>query len=148
MELTYIGYVRSPIIEAVDTDWGEVESEIVLKNEYTPGLLGLDQFSHIIVLTHLHKANWDPATHLQRHPQDRVDMPISGIFAQRARHRPNRIGVTAVSLIKVSNGKVKVRGLDAIDSTPVLDIKPYVPQYDRKEATIPSWMTTLMNDYF
>jgi tRNA (Thr-GGU) A37 N-methylase len=75
-------------------------------------------------------------------------MPLLGIFAQRARHRPNRIGVTAVEIIEIRNNVIKVRALDAIDGTPVLDIKPYVPVYDRKDATIPKWMETLMKSYF
>lgn len=75
-------------------------------------------------------------------------MPLVGIFAQRARHRPNRIGVTAVEIIEVTNNSVKVRALDAIDGTPVIDIKPYVPIYDKKDAIIPDWMEKMMKDYF
>ena len=129
-------------------NWGEVESEITLKPEYAPGLLGLDGFSHLLVLTILHEAEYIPEKHLRRHPQEREDMPLLGIFAQRARHRPNRIGVTAVELIEVTDNSVKVRALDAIDGTPVIDIKPYVPVYDRRDATIPEWMEQMMKGYF
>jgi tRNA-Thr(GGU) m(6)t(6)A37 methyltransferase TsaA len=148
MNFIYIGHVDSPVKEPVDMDWGEVESNIVLNNEYAPGLLGLDQFSHAIIVTHLHQANWDAETHLRRHPQEREDMPLLGIFAQRAKHRPNSIGVTAVQILKVLEDSLKVRGLDVIDGTPVLDIKPYVPQYDKRNATIPDWMKKLMENYF
>ena len=148
MNFVYIGRVVSPVREPIDIDWGEVESSVRLYTEYAPGLLGLDQFSHAIVVTHLHKAEWDPHNHLLRHPQEREDMPLLGIFAQRARHRPNSIGVTAVSIINVKENELTVRGLDAIDGTPVLDIKPYVPQYDKRDATIPQWMEQLMKDYF
>jgi tRNA (Thr-GGU) A37 N-methylase len=75
-------------------------------------------------------------------------MPLLGIFAQRARHRPNRIGVTAVEIVEVTDNSVKVRALDAIDGTPVIDIKPYVPVYDKKDATIPEWMEKMMKGYF
>ena len=90
MEYVIIGRVNSPITEPVDLNWGEVCSEIVLKPEYVPGLLGLEDFSHLLVLTILHKAEYIPEEHLVRRPQEREDMPLKGIFAQRARHRPNR----------------------------------------------------------
>lgn len=148
MECTFIGTVKSPVTEPVDMDWGDVESEIILKPEYAPGLLGLQDFSHLMVLTFLHEAKYIPEKHLRRHPQEREDMPLLGIFAQRARHRPNRIGVTAVELVEVTENSVKVRALDAIDGTPVIDIKPYVPVYDRRDATIPRWMEQMMDGYF
>ena len=148
MELVYIGRVRSPVTEAVDMNWGKVVSEIVLEPKYAPGLLGLKEFSHALILTHLHQAEWNPEKHLRRRPQERSDKPLTGIFAQRARHRPNRIGVTAVEIVEVTDDTLKVRALDAVDGTPVLDIKPYVPNYDRRDATIPQWMTDMMKDYF
>lgn len=148
MECTFIGTVKSPITEPVDTNWSEVESEVVLKPEYAPGLLGLEGFSHLLVLTFLHEAKFISEKHLRRHPQEREDMPLLGIFAQRARHRPNRIGVTAVEIVEVSDNSVKVRALDAIDGTPIIDIKPYVPLYDRRDATIPFWLEEMMKDYF
>ncbi len=129
-------------------NWGRVVSEIVLEPEYAPGLLGLGEFSHALIFTHLHLAEWSLKKHLKRRPQERSDMPLTGIFAQRARHRPNRIGVTAVEIVEVTDDTLKVRALDAVDGTPVLDIKPYVPNYDRRDATIPQWMTDMMKDYF
>jgi len=148
VKCTIIGTVKSPVTDPLDIKWGEVLSEIILKDEYTSGLLGLEGFSHLIVLTFLHKAKFIPEKHLRRRPQKRQDMPLLGIFAQRARHRPNRIGVTAVEIIEIRDNRIKVRALDAIDGTPIIDIKPYVPVYDRKDATIPEWMETLMKDYF
>ncbi len=148
MECVIIGEVKSQVTEAVDMDWGEVVSEIVLKPEYAPGLLGLDDFSHALILTFLHEAQYDPEVHLRRHPQENMDNPLRGIFAQRARHRPNRIGVTACEIVEVTENSVKVRALDAINWTPVIDIKPYVPVYDRKDATIPEWIDKMMRDYF
>jgi tRNA-Thr(GGU) m(6)t(6)A37 methyltransferase TsaA len=148
MNCTIIGTVKSPVIEPVDMNWGEVISEIVLEPEYAPGLLGLERFSHLMVLTFLHEAEYNPEKHLRRHPQERQGIPLVGIFAQRARHRPNRIGVTSVEIVEVTDKSVKVRALDAIDGTPVIDIKPYVPVYDRKDATIPEWMETMMKGYF
>jgi tRNA-Thr(GGU) m(6)t(6)A37 methyltransferase TsaA len=148
MEFVIIGEVKSPVTEAVDMNWGAVISEIVLKPEFAPGLLGLGDFSHAMILTFLHEAKYVPEVHLRRHPQERLDMPFLGIFAQRARHRPNRIGVTACEIVEVTEGSVKVRALDAINGTPVIDVKPYVPVYDRKDATIPEWMENMMKGYF
>jgi tRNA-Thr(GGU) m(6)t(6)A37 methyltransferase TsaA len=148
MECTIIGTVKSPITEAVDMNWGEVVSEIILKPEYAPGLLGIEDFSHLLVITFLHEAEYIPEKHLRRHPQEREDIPLIGIFAQRARHRPNRIGITSVEIVEVIERSVKVRALDAIDGTPVIDIKPYVPVYDRKDAIIPDWMDEMMKGYF
>ncbi len=148
MECKIIGTVKSSITEPVDMNWGEVISEIVLEPEYAPGLLGLEGFSHLMVLTFLHEAEYKPEKHLRRHPQERQDMPLLGIFAQRARHRPNRIGVTAVEIVEVTENSVKVRALDAINGTPIIDIKPYVPVYDKKDATIPDWMEKMMKGYF
>ena len=148
MEFVIIGEVKSPVTEAVDMNWGAVISEIVLKPEFAPGLLGLSDFSHAMILTFLHEAKYVPEVHLRRHPQERQDMPFLGIFAQRARHRPNRIGVTACEIVEVTESRVKVRALDAINGTPVIDVKPYVPFYDRKDATIPEWMENMMKGYF
>ena len=148
MECVIIGEVKSSVTEAVDMNWGEVVSEIVLKPEYAPGLLGLEDFSHAMILTFLHEAKYDPDVHLRRHPQENTDNPLLGIFAQRARHRPNRIGVTACEIVEVTENSVKVRALDAIDRTPVIDVKPYVPVYDRKDASIPEWMENMMKGYF
>ena len=148
MEFVIIGEVNSPVTEAVDMNWGAVISEIVLKPEFAPGLLGLGDFSHAMILTFLHEAKYVPEVHLRHHPQERQDMPFLGIFAQRARHRPNRIGATACEIVEVTEGSVKVRALDAINGTPVIDVKPYVPVYDRKDATIPEWMENMMKGYF
>jgi len=148
MILEPIGAVRSPVTEGVDEGWGTVTSEIVIDERYAPGLAGLDSFSHVIVVFHMHRSTFHPATHLVRRPQGRKDMPETGIFAQRAKHRPNPIGVTAAELLSVEGNVVTVRGLDAIDGTPVLDLKPYFPQYDRRDAETPRWVDELMENYF
>ena len=75
-------------------------------------------------------------------------MPMVGIFSQRAKDRPNRIGMTSVEIVSVSDRTLTVKGLDAVNGTPVLDIKPYYPVYDRKEAVVPGWVNRLMEHYF
>ncbi len=149
MNLEPIGIVKSPIKEGVDEAWGKVVSEIHLNKELAPGLSGLDAFSHIIVVFYMHESSWTPKSDLVRRPQGRADMPMLGIFAQRAKHRPNPIGITAVQLLSIKDNVITVKGLDAIDGTPVLDIKPYFPQYDRVDkAKIPEWVDRLMVKYF
>jgi len=149
LNIATIGTVSSPVKEGVDEGWGGVISEIRLKEEYAPGLAGLNEFSNILVVFYMHKSTFEVEAHLQRRPQGRQDMPHVGIFAQRAKHRPNPIGVTAVELLTVRGSTITVRGLDAIDGTPVLDVKPYFPVSDcRVEARTPGWVDELMKGYF
>ncbi len=149
MNLVSIGTVRTPAVEAIDEGWGDVESEIHVAEPFARGLGGIEQFSHVVVVFWMHEAGFDAERDLVRRPRGRDDMPEAGIFAQRARHRPNPIGLTAVRLIGREGNVVRVRGLDAIDGTPVLDIKPYVPAFDRvDDAVVPVWMNTLMEGYF
>jgi tRNA-Thr(GGU) m(6)t(6)A37 methyltransferase TsaA len=149
MNVEPIGVVESPVRETVDSNWGSVVSHIAIAKDMAPGLHGLEEFSHVMVVFLMHESDFDRGRDLVRRPQERVDMPEVGIFAQRAKHRPNPIGITAVELIGVEGNVLSVRGLDAIDGTPVLDIKPYVPEYDSvvRPAT-PEWMARLMTGYF
>jgi tRNA-Thr(GGU) m(6)t(6)A37 methyltransferase TsaA len=149
MNLQPIGTVKSTATEPADENWGKVVSEIHLDEPFVPGLQGLGQFSHIIVVFFMHQATFNPSTDLVRRPRGRADMPALGIFAQRAKHRPNPIGITAVELIGIEKNVLIVRGLDAINGTPVLDIKPYVSAFDRiDQPIIPEWMERLMKGYF
>ena len=150
MDLTVrpIGTVENYVTDRKDTAWGEDVSDVILDRAYIGGLKGLEDFSHAIIVFLLDQAHFDPEKHLQRRPQNRDDMPVTGIFAQRGKDRPNRIGITAVEILSVTEDCLAVRGLDAIDGTPVLDIKPYYPAYDRKEAAVPEWVNRLMEHYF
>ncbi len=149
VEFKPIGYVANDIKEQTDTNWGKVTSEIVLEHEYAKGLIGLSDFSHINVIYYLDKAKFISDKHIQRHPQGRKDLPIVGLFAQRVKDRPNPIGITSVKLIDVKDNIITVQGLDAINGTPVLDIKPYFPVYDTKtDAVTPEWVDILMKEYF
>lgn len=149
MKFKPIGVVKSVVKEQIDEGWGEVISQIVLKKKYTAGLEGLKNFSHILVIFHMHEAKFDLQKDLVRRPQGRKDMPQIGIFAQRAKHRPNPIGITAVKLMEFRKNVLRVKGLDAINGTPVLDIKPYFPQFDRiSRPLVPSWVKRLMKNYF
>lgn len=146
--LNPIGYVKNSVDTKKDTSWGEDLSTIMLDESYSGGLKGLEDFSHVIVLYYLDKASFDKEKHLQRHPQNRDDMPLVGIFSQRGKDRPNKIGMTSVKIVSVGENMLTVKGLDAIDGTPVLDIKPYYPVYDKKDAVVPEWVNRLMEHYF
>jgi tRNA-Thr(GGU) m(6)t(6)A37 methyltransferase TsaA len=144
-----IGFVSSPVSEPVDKNWGQVLSRITLKPEYKGSLLGLESFSHAIVVTYLNKARFDPSKHLRRRPQGLESMPEVGIFSQRSKDRPNPIGITTVHILAVGTDTLDVSGLDAIDGTPVIDIKPYYPHYDQiLSPKIPDWVNELLKDYF
>lgn len=140
-----VGYVVSSVEEPVDANWEEIVSKIVLHPEYYGGLEGLEQFSHAFILTYLDRAMYQPEAHLQRHPRGLASLPLVGIFARRAKERPNPIGITVVKVIRVGTQELEIQGLDAINGTPVLDIKPYFPKHDSIEnAEIPQWIHELM----
>ena len=149
IELFSVGVVKNNVSTKKDKDWGSDVSQIIIKEEYEDGLKGLSDFSHIIVVYFLDKAKFDMERHLVRRPQGREDMPMVGIFSQRAKDRPNPIGITSVELININKNIITVKGIDAIDNTPVLDIKPYYPMYDCKNnAVVPEWVVRLMEHYF
>lgn len=150
MEITMrpVAFVHSDVRERKDVSWGDDVSTLKLEPACAGGLMGLSDFSHALIVTYLDQAKYDRERHLQRRPQNRADMPLTGIFSQRAKDRPNQIGVTAVEVVAVREDALIVRGLDAVDGTPVLDIKPYYPMYDKREATVPEWVPRLMEHYF
>jgi len=114
-----------------------------VEQRFAGGLKGIDEFSHVLVVFLMHQAWFDPADLVSR-PEGREDLPEIGIFAQRARHRPNPIGTSAVRIEAVQSNVITVRGLDAIDGTPLLDIKPYFPNYDAvPDAGMPEWARAL-----
>jgi tRNA-Thr(GGU) m(6)t(6)A37 methyltransferase TsaA len=147
---TPIGVVKCPVTAMSQGNWAKVESEIHLDPQYAQGLQGLAGFSHLIVVFYLHQATgFDPAKQLLRRPRGMEDMHEVGVFAQRTKYRPNPIGVSSVELRAVRDNVVVVRGLDALDGTPVLDIKPYMPVFDRiDEARTPDWVAHVMEGYF
>jgi tRNA-Thr(GGU) m(6)t(6)A37 methyltransferase TsaA len=145
----WIGVISNEVKEPVDEGWGHVVSEVVLDETLTDGLEGIEAFSHVLVLYWMHRAAEAEPVRMCRRPQGREDMPEVGIFAQRARHRPNPIGVTAVELLRREKNRLVVRGLDAINGTPVVDVKPYVPKFDSiGSPRVPAWMNQLMERYF
>ena len=149
-EVHSIGAVKCPVDEMSQGNWAAIDSEIHLNAEYAPGLQGLEGFSHVLVVFFLDRAQgFDLKKQLLRRPRGMEDLEALGVFAQRTKFRPNAIGVTAVKLLAIENNIVKVRGLDALDGTPVLDIKPYMPPFDRvDDVTMPPWVARFLEGYF
>ena len=146
LELRPIGHVENDIQPGKDVSWEGVESRIVNGPEFAEGLDGVEEFSHIVVLFWLDGPR-DMQTPLKVRPEAREDMPLVGVFATRAPVRPNPIGLTAVELLGRDGNVLLVRGLDAYDGTPVLDIKPYLIRGDMKpEASVPKWLQRLWEE--
>jgi tRNA-Thr(GGU) m(6)t(6)A37 methyltransferase TsaA len=145
-----IGSVSSSRREPIDDDWGGVEATITLAEGYAAeSLLGLDAFSHVEVIFFFDQVDPTAVTTGARRPRNNPAWPEVGIFAQRAKNRPNRLGVSTCELVEVSRTTVRVRGLDAIDGTPVLDIKPYMVEFaPRRPVTQPAWSHELMATYY
>ncbi len=140
MTLKAIGIVRNEIKQPTLCDFEKVISEIVFDSSLTEALDDLDDFSHIIVLYWMHQAAGQPPVKV--HPQGRGELPLVGLFATRSPNRPNPVGKATVRLVERRGNILKVEGLDAIDGTPVIDIKPYLPGYDSvTNAKVPQWIT-------
>ena len=147
--MTPIGYVRGGRAEVEDDAWGSVTARIELDGFAAEALLALDDFSHVEVLFVFDRVDPDGVCRGARHPRGRVDWPLVGIFAQRAKDRPNRIGSTVCEVVAVDGTALEVRGLDAVDGTPVLDLKPWMDEFaPRGERRQPAWAAELMRDYW
>ncbi len=121
--------------------------ELVIKDQYAELLDGIEDFSHILVLYWSHKAG-DSRDVTKVHPAGRKNYPLVGVFATRSPARPNPVCATVVKLLERNNNTLKVEGLDAIDKSSIIDIKPYHPQFDAaSEVKIPQWMKEL-TEYF
>jgi tRNA-Thr(GGU) m(6)t(6)A37 methyltransferase TsaA len=146
-----IGRVRGGRVETTDDRWGDVQAEIELDpSRFGPDSLhGLDEFSHLDVIFVFHLRDPDSLVTGARRPRGLGELPEVGIFAQRASGRPNRIGVSTCELLGVAGTTVAVRGLDAIDGTPVLDMKPYLLEMGpRGPVREPSWVREVMDHYW
>ncbi|MCJ7655612.1 MAG: tRNA (N6-threonylcarbamoyladenosine(37)-N6)-methyltransferase TrmO, partial [Dehalococcoidia bacterium] len=119
-----------------------VTSEIIIKEDLKEALSRIDEFSHIIVIYWMHKLPPSQRSTIKVHPKGNHTLPLVGVFASRSPARPNPIGITTVKLLQRRDNVLKVTGLDAIDGTPVLDIKPYIPDDNSStEAKTPGWLT-------
>lgn len=148
--LDVVARVHGGRVENADDDWGAVEADIVLAPDIPESaLVGLDQFSHALIVFHFDLIDPEKIVTGARRPRGRDDWPEIGIFAQRGSPRPNRLGVTAVEIVSVEGRTLRVRGLDAIDGTPVVDIKPVMRGFEpRGPLREPAWADEIMKDYW
>jgi tRNA (adenine37-N6)-methyltransferase len=152
IEIHPIGVVRSTVDSpARDEYWGGLVSTIELDSEALrpDATAGLQEFSHILVVFHFHKVEADRVESGSRHPKGRTEWPEVGILAQRAKARPNRVGISTCRLMKVDGLRLTVLDLDAIEGTPVIDVKPYMIEFGPQgEVRQPRWASELMSTYF
>jgi tRNA-Thr(GGU) m(6)t(6)A37 methyltransferase TsaA len=150
-ELQPIGIVRSSRNVVEDDDWDRIASHIELDPTQfdAEAMAGLETFSHVEVLFLMDRVPIDKIETGARHPRNNPAWPKVGIFAQRGKNRPNRIGATICKIQKVEGTKLYVVGLDAVDGTPLLDLKPWVREFGpRGEVHQPDWISELMLGYF
>jgi tRNA-Thr(GGU) m(6)t(6)A37 methyltransferase TsaA len=132
-----IGVVHSRVKTSMPSGWEEVTSDVILRDGMLEALEGLEGFSHVIVVFHMHEV---PAEEQRLRVVVGTDSAERGVLATRSQRRPNAIGVAVVAVVQRLGSVLRVKGLDAIDGTPVLDLKPYLPQYDAvADAKLPPW---------
>jgi tRNA (Thr-GGU) A37 N-methylase len=145
-----IGVVIGGRTETIDDDWGAVES--VLRLDGTrfgiDAVVGLEEFSHLCVTFYFHLVEEADVVTGARHPRGNPNWPRWGYSPKRAKMRPNRLGVSNCALTAVEGLDLLVRGLDAVSGTPILDVKPFMREFEPVESRQPAWATELMAGYY
>ncbi len=140
-----IGYVKT-IAKGDEVKDRNRTAEIVVCPENSAALDGISEYSHLYIIFWLHEIPEEKRFVLKVHPRGREELPLVGVFAVRTNLRPNPIGLTLVELLKAEGNVLTVRGLDAFNGTPILDIKPYDPWDTAKKAKVPRWWQMLENE--
>ncbi len=146
-----IGWVRSTRKRLEDDAWETETMHVELDAaQFAPDTLaGLAEFSHVEIIFHMDQVDPAKIERTARHPRNNPAWPKVGIFAQRGKNRPNQIGTTICKLLRVEDRKLHLEGLDAVDGTPVLDIKPWVKEFGpRGDTRQPGWISELMRGYW
>ena len=146
-----IGHVVSGRTAADDDGWGRERAVMELDQARfgEEALAGLDAFSHAEIIFLFDRVQEHEIEYGARHPRGRKDWPLVGIFAQRGKNRPNRLGICVARIIRVERLTIEVEGLDAIAGTPVIDIKPVMTEFlPRGELRQPAWSSELMQGYW
>ena len=144
IDIRPIGVVHNQLTDRPDEGWREIISIIKLDEGLAPALKDLGEFSHVLVLFWLDKVSSEARGLLKTHPRGRSDLPEVGVLATRSPHRPNPIGVTICQLLSVSGTTLEVKGLDAFNGTPVLDVKGWSPYSAPSDARVPQWIEKLL----
>jgi len=140
IKYTQIGIIHSPFKEPKGTPIQPtaakgINGRVEVFQEYNEGLKDLDGFSHVILVYHLHLSR-EPSLHIKPF----LDDQIHGVFSTRAPNRPNPIGISIVRLVKIEDNILRIKDMDIIDGSPLLDIKPYVPEFDMREVKKIGWL--------
>jgi len=143
--LTPIGFVKTDAVGEEIRDRSRT-SKIIVKSEFVQALDGISSYSHLFVLFWLNQIKDDERKTLKVHPRGKTDLPLSGVFAVRTMLRPNPIGLTIVEIVDVHSNVLTIKGLDAYNGTPVLDIKPYDPWDVVENPKVPSWWQKLKEE--
>ncbi len=151
ISLTPIGVVRSSRKQMVDDNWDAelIHIELDISRFSPESLMGISDFSHVEILFYMDQVDPSKIEMTARHPRNNLEWPKVGIFAQRGKNRPNQIGTTICRVLKVDGSNLHLEGLDAIDGSPVLDIKPWVIEFaPRGSIYQPKWISELMQKYW
>lgn len=145
-----IAFINNTRKDILDDNWGSIVSTIELaENINEASLKGINEFSHLEIVFLFNKVSDDKIQYEARHPRNNKDYPEVGIFAQRGKNRPNKLGVTIVELIEQKQRILIVKGLDALDGTPIIDIKPVMKEFlPKDEVRQPEWSISLMKNYW
>ncbi len=149
MEITLreIGRVRNSVTELKREGWESVVSEIILNPRFEEALAGVEDYSHLLILFWLGRVQKEARRMKKIHPKSRQDLPLVGIFATRTQYRPNPIGLTLVKVLGRRKNVLRVRGLDALNGTAVIDIKPINPRHEfPKDIRVPKWYDQLWKE--
>jgi tRNA-Thr(GGU) m(6)t(6)A37 methyltransferase TsaA len=148
--LTPIGHVSSPRDDTSDDGWGAIEATIHLSPDFgSEAFEGIEEFSHVEVIYFFDRVPEERIERSSRHPRENTAWPKVGIFAQRGKNRPNRLGVSIARLVRREGRQLILQGLDAINGTPVLDIKPVMQEFlPAGEIRQPQWTHELMARYW
>jgi len=154
IELTPIGVVRTAVAESeIRAETSDVEGELEILPEFAPALEGIDGYSHLFVVWYSHRLRPEQIGPLQVRPRRLTrrgfreeDLPLLGVFALDSPTRPNPIGLTLVRFLGRDGNRLKVRGLDCFDGTPILDVKAYQADYRTPRFSVPEWYERLMDE--
>ena len=139
-----IGFVKTKLSKSM-LKKRQYNSDLVIRSEYEHGLKGIEGFSHLNVVFWMNRIHEKERKDLKSRPRSRSDMPLIGVFATRSPHRPNPIGLTLVELVRRKRNILTVKGLDAMNGTPILDLKPYDKWDSAKSIRVPNWWKQLAN---
>ena len=140
-----IGFVKNNIDEPAYIEYGNLLSDVIIKEEFIPALDQLGDYSHLVIVYHMDQICLQKHLHVPQGKHE--DVPEVGIFASRCPWRPNPIAITTVKLVHLNGNVISVRGLDAANNSPVLDVKPFYPPYDKVDekemVRVPDWIYKL-----